>query len=177
MTEIIQFNSSLVPEGKYPWMAFIAGLGGVSLGGCGASFITNQHALTSKGCLRMRFKIRFGSNDKKKFRSATVSNITIHPKLDIDIAILTLSEPIKVHTICLPGLSVKYNSGFGVAAGWGSLGWERSELLRETTLEIAKYDEYCKKEEKICGYGSPQLLSGGYGDDGGPFMAKETGGR
>ena len=84
-----------------------------------------------------------------------------------------------MHTICLPGLSVKYNSGFGVAAGWGSLLFmnERSDLMRETTLEIAKYDEYCKKEEKICGYGSPQLLSGGYGDDGGPFMAKEAGGR
>ena len=166
----------MVPEGKYPWMARLAG--------CGAFFITDLHALTAKHCAPMKGdEIKFGSNDRKKLRSATVSDVITHPKLDI--AILTLSERIKYsdeHPICLPSLSIKYNSGFGIAAGWGTTLIKNDPtptLMRETTLEIANYDGYCKKNGRyICGYGSPEMKTEvGYGDSGGPFMAKETGGR
>jgi len=124
-------NGTVVSEGKYPWMAYL---------GCGGSFIINQHVLTSAHCERWFYKgskIIYGTNDKNnKKKVAIVSEFHIHPEYDIskdyeayvkmsyDIAILTLSRPIKfskkVQPICLPTKLTNINEGvYGIVAGWG----------------------------------------------------------
>ena len=108
-----------------------------------------------------------------------------------DIAILTLSEPIKfnkkVQPICLP--AKMHDAGEeGIAIGWGQTMIDNDKMkgmLRETKLKIVtkfkkypKYgDLYCNgsKTSNICAKSSSQKPSYvGFGDSGGPFMIEEN---
>jgi len=181
-------NGTVVPEGKYPWMAYL---------GCGGSFITNQHVLTAahcKGWFQKGSKIIYGTNDKNnKKKIAIVSEFHIHPEYDeYDIAILTLSRPIKfskkVQPICLPTWLTNINEGVdGIVAGWGRTNIKNDPMagmLRETKLKIIQdFKGYhggyglCKKSGgSICGQGSlnkPSKID--YGDSGSPFIVQENG--
>ena len=107
-----------------------------------------------------------------------------------DIAILTLSEPIKfnkkVQPICLP--AKMHDAGEeGIAIGWGQTMIDNDKMkgmLRETKLKIVtkfkkypKYgDLYCNgsKTSNICAKSSSQKPSSTHkGDSGGPFMIEE----
>lgn len=109
-----------------------------------------------------------------------------------DIAILTLSEPIKfnkkVQPICLP--AKMHDAGEeGIAIGWGRTMIANDKMkgmLRETKLEIVKKfkkypkygDLYCngsKTSNYICAKSTSQKPSSTHkGDSGGPFMIEEN---
>ena len=98
-------------------------------------------SIETRGTKKYRFvtwhkgmNIYFGSNDKYRLEKATVAKVHLHPKWSNktlrsitrnDVAILTLTKPIKftnkVKPICLPAKSSEYNEGYGYAttAGWG----------------------------------------------------------
>ncbi|XP_058981227.1 uncharacterized protein LOC101898442 [Musca domestica] len=192
---------------EFPWIAVIFKSGKQF---CGGSLITNNHVLTAAHCVaRMTswdvaaMTVHLGDyNIRTDYEvqhiSRRVKRLVRHKGFDFstlhnDIAILTLSEPVKftkeIQPICLPTSPTQQRSSYSgqiaTVAGWGSLreNGPQPSILQKVQIPIwnnaecaAKYGRAAPAgiiESMVCaGQAAKDSCSG---DSGGPMIVNEGG--
>ncbi|XP_037092372.1 transmembrane protease serine 9-like isoform X4 [Pollicipes pollicipes] len=189
--------------GEFPW---IAGIFKGRRQFCGGSLIDETHILTAAHCVAhmtsydvRRLVVRLGDHDistpdERSHEEYQVARIIRHKgfsdqTLHTDIALLTLTEPVKyrdhIRPVCMAEGSNNYTGNLVTVAGWGTL----SEAGRQPD-KLQKVDlKVWKNAECAASYGSS--APGGIissmlcasrdgkdscsGDSGGPLMIVEGG--
>jgi len=156
-------GGSLVPRGKYPWIASVTFNNEVQTGGCGATLIASRWAVTAAHCVFSGTitSIVLGENDISSIdaldvnrKDVRIAKIVTHPlynnpgSFSNDIALLKLAEEVdlSVHTpACMPALGRDFTGNIGTVYGWGKPDHcvrFPSALLQEVSQEIVS-DETC----------------------------------
>ncbi|XP_075154143.1 CLIP and Tryp_SPc domain-containing lethal (2) k05911 [Haematobia irritans] len=192
---------------EFPWIAVIFKSGKQF---CGGSLITNNHILTAAHCVaRMTswdvaaLTVHLGDYNIRtdyevKHVSRRVKRLVRHKGFDFstlhnDIAILTLSEPVKftkeIQPVCLPTSPAQQRSSYSghlaTVAGWGSLreNGPQPSILQKVQIPIWNNAECASKygraapagiiESMVCaGQAAKDSCSG---DSGGPMTVNEGG--
>ncbi|KAI1696056.1 trypsin domain-containing protein [Ditylenchus destructor] len=165
-------NGAKVPQGKYPWLAFMP------LPGCTATIVSRNYILTAGHCVCITYPppstpqpchpidvsmltVVVGSVNKTKGQELKVKNAIHHKNFVFpspkdegilhDIGLLELEEPLNftknIRRVCLSG---KHQEGDPkkkvVITGWGDITGQdtRPTVLREGTARVAD-DKTCQK--------------------------------
>jgi len=195
------FNGVETRPNKYPWVLKFVD----NSGSCGASLITDRHVITNAHCTRSRsvseMRIVLGLHNNchtindcqnKGENIVTISKIVEHPdwlefrqdrdfNKEIDIAILTLSNPVsfsnKIRPICLPVSKELYHGSAAVLAGWGKIGPNRHpDKLMEARMTISSTcsGHHPTQTRHICFRNDNPYRVGCSGDSGSPVFLKEN---
>merc|ERR1719427_274779 len=162
-------GGTVVPKGKYPWIAVIKAKEIDGLGGCAVTLIASRWAITAAHCagnprhhiiaiVLGQYDIRNSSRDvfdvnRKivKVERAILQDATQAIPFSNDLALLKLAEEVdlSVHTpACLPEPGRNFTGQIGSVYGWGRTNHcdpeSTSSFLLETDLQIVS-DSSCKK--------------------------------
>jgi len=162
-------GGTVVPKGKYPWIAALKLWDVPDLGGCGATLIASRWAITAAHCagnprhhiisiVLGQYDIRNSSRDvfdinRKivKVERAIIQDATQAIPYSNDLALLKLAEEVdlSVHTpACLPDPGRDFTGKVGTVYGWGRTDHcdpeSTSSFLLETNLQIVS-DSSCRK--------------------------------
>jgi len=166
-------GGTVVPRGKYPWIAVANTLTIPGLGGCSATLIASRWALTAAQCagnpqkhfvsiVLGQYDIRNTSRDvfdvnRKivKVERAIIHDVTQNIPYSNDLALLKLAEEVdlSVHTpVCLPAPGRDYTGHIGSTYGWGRTvhcnPMSVSPILQEASLQIVS-DASCETASGI----------------------------
>jgi len=175
----IQGGSETAPN-QFPWMVRLPM-------GCGGSFITDRHILTSKHCLEVDDEDWRGSmvkysvhnqNDPNDYEEVAIKDYVFDTKND-DIAIIILETAVDlsdetVGTVCLPeSADEDYTGKSATAMGWGFNPEEEgpSETLHQVELTVDSEDGFQLFTKTVVVNGVP--LDVCRGDSGGPLVYKK----
>uniref|UniRef100_A0A8C6WPY0 Peptidase S1 domain-containing protein n=1 Tax=Neogobius melanostomus TaxID=47308 RepID=A0A8C6WPY0_9GOBI len=185
--------------GSWPWQAYLSIAGSDGSYMCGGALINKQWILTAAHCIcSIRSQVVLGARDLSsqglEVVKRGVAEWRMHPfydcilgqRLDNDIALIKMSEPVTYTTYIQPVCLAQKNSTFhtGVKA-WvaGSLMWfwflttggTTPTILQEVSLPVVG-DNQCQ-----CNYTSfadvfdcPVCLGSFQGDSGGPLVVKKV---
>jgi secreted trypsin-like serine protease len=192
-----------VPDGKYPFMAYIEiEMSGGSLGACGGTLIDQDSVLTAAHCLENAANVnlvvgRTVLSNQNQGEIRSVPDAFIHPRYNAqrnsayDAAVLTLDsavtgiEPIELATASQNNL--ERPGGNLTAAGWGatSEGGNSSDRMLEVSLPVVSDAEarraYSLPEAPNLRYIPKLMVAAGVeakdtcqGDSGGPLFEPGT---
>ncbi|KAI1690970.1 trypsin domain-containing protein [Ditylenchus destructor] len=187
-------NGVEVPQGKYPWLAYIE-----DPPGCTATVVSKRFILTAGHCIKGfkpdEYTVKVGSVDKRKGLKLQPKRLILHEKYaktprkvsTYDIGLIELSEELTYSTdvrpICLSAVHQEADSEKNVViSGWGDRTGERdmpNELLEGSVRVVedkvcGSTDEYYDPGPMIClaSHNHTQTFSG---DSGGPAMVQREG--
>merc|ERR1712226_1127203 len=186
------------PRGAWPWQILLIYRG---FPNCGGTLIAPNWVVTAAHCVYRResvpgnFVVRVGEHDRTKVEGSEVevkvAKVLRHSKyssymLNNDIALLKLSQPVKlnkfVQPACLPTQDPAVGSKCYIT-GWGKTHHpgHMTDVLQQGLLPVVS-NKACYEKNKhrinipvtdamICGgSGGTDRISGCHGDSGGPFV-------